>query len=148
MKHLLLTTIVAVVLVGCGESQQSSPAPEVKPAEPVAEAAQPKPPTAKDTDYSGTYTLSVPERDVEFIFELKPDGSFLGKSSQEVGDNLIGSWKVDGDLLVCEASSTKTVIKFNKASGKLNSFSFDGNEMPWKRLLAEEGQDGLYFKKN
>ena len=27
-KHLLLTTIEAVVLVGCGESQQSAPAPE------------------------------------------------------------------------------------------------------------------------
>jgi len=52
MKHLLLTTIAAVVLVGCGESQQSAPAPEVKPAEPVAEAAQPKPPTAKAPDIS------------------------------------------------------------------------------------------------
>ena len=31
MKHLLLTTIAAVVLVGCGESQQSVPAPESKP---------------------------------------------------------------------------------------------------------------------
>ena len=28
MKHLLLTTIAAVVLVGCGESQQSAPAPK------------------------------------------------------------------------------------------------------------------------
>ena len=36
MKHLLLTTIAAVVLVGWGESQQSSP-PETKPVEPVAE---------------------------------------------------------------------------------------------------------------
>ena len=47
MKHLLLTTIAAVVLVGCGESQQPAPAPEVKPVEPVAEAAKPEPPTAK-----------------------------------------------------------------------------------------------------
>ena len=36
MKHLLLTTIATVVLVGCGESQQSAPAPE--------------PPTAKAPD--------------------------------------------------------------------------------------------------
>ena len=36
MKHLLLTTIAAVLLVGCGKSQQSSP-PEAKPVEPVAE---------------------------------------------------------------------------------------------------------------
>ena len=37
-SHLLLTTIAAVVLVGCGESQESAPAPETKPVEPVAEA--------------------------------------------------------------------------------------------------------------
>jgi ankyrin repeat protein len=52
MKHLLLTTIAAVVLVGCGESQQSAPAPETKPAEPIVEATQPEPPTAKAPDIS------------------------------------------------------------------------------------------------
>ena len=35
MKHLLLTTIGAVVLVGCGESQQSASTPESKPAKSV-----------------------------------------------------------------------------------------------------------------
>ena len=49
---LLLTTIAAVLVVGCGESQQSAPAPETKPAEPVAEASQPEPPTAKAPDIS------------------------------------------------------------------------------------------------
>ena len=38
MKHLLLTTIAAVLVVGCGESQQSTPAPEVKPEPPIAKA--------------------------------------------------------------------------------------------------------------
>ena len=52
MKHLLLTTIAAVVLVGCGESQQSTPAPEVKPDEPVAEAVKPEQPTAKAPNIS------------------------------------------------------------------------------------------------
>jgi len=52
MKHLLLTTIAAVVLVGCEESQQSVPAPEAKPVEPVVEAAQPEPSTAKAPDIS------------------------------------------------------------------------------------------------
>ena len=71
MKHLLLTTIAAVVLVGCGESQQSAPTPEAKPIEPVAEvpaqppspvesqpaetvteAAKPEQPTAKAPDIS------------------------------------------------------------------------------------------------
>ena len=49
MKHLLLTTIAAVVLVGCGES---APPAEVKPVEPVAEAAQPEPQTTKAPDIS------------------------------------------------------------------------------------------------
>ena len=44
MKHLLLTTIAAVVLVGCGESQQSAPPAAAQPAEPVAEAAKPTTP--------------------------------------------------------------------------------------------------------
>ena len=49
MKHLLLTTIAAVLVVGCGEAQQSAPAPETKPAEPVAEATKPTtPPKAPD----------------------------------------------------------------------------------------------------
>ena len=52
MKHLLITTIAAVVLVGCGQSQQSAPAPEAKPVEPVAEVATPEPPKAKARDIS------------------------------------------------------------------------------------------------
>ena len=52
MKHLLLTTIAAVVLLGCGESQQSAPAPEVKAVEPVAEAAAQEPTAVKAPDIS------------------------------------------------------------------------------------------------
>ena len=52
MKHLLITTIAAVVLVGCGESQQSATPAEAKPVEPVAEAATPEPTTAKAPDIS------------------------------------------------------------------------------------------------
>jgi len=53
MKHLLLTTIAAVVLVGCGQSQQSAPPVETPPVEPVAKVpAQPEPPTAEAPDIS------------------------------------------------------------------------------------------------
>ena len=38
MKQLIITTIAAVLLVGCGESQEPS-APEVQLAEPVAEVS-------------------------------------------------------------------------------------------------------------
>ena len=39
MKHILITTISAVLLVGCGESQQPAAAPETHPTEPVAEVS-------------------------------------------------------------------------------------------------------------
>ena len=52
MKHLLIAIVAAVLVVGCGESQQSAPTPEAKPVEPVAEASQPEPPTAKAPDIS------------------------------------------------------------------------------------------------
>ena len=44
MKHLQLTTIAAVLVVGCGESQQSVPQAETKRVEPVAEAGKPSAP--------------------------------------------------------------------------------------------------------
>ena len=52
MKYLLTVTITAVLLVGCGESQQSASAPEANPVKPVAEAEQADPPTAKAPDIS------------------------------------------------------------------------------------------------
>ena len=65
MKHLLLTTIAAVLVVGCGESQQSTPAPETKPVEPVAESAQTEPPTAKAPDIS--MLLAVAKGNIEAV---------------------------------------------------------------------------------
>ena len=48
MKHIIITTIAAMLLVGCGESQQSTPAPEAKPVEPVDEVpSQPSPPAVE-----------------------------------------------------------------------------------------------------
>ena len=53
MKYILITTIAVVLLVGCGEVQQSAPVPETPPAEPVAEVlVQPSspPPEAKQIE--------------------------------------------------------------------------------------------------
>jgi len=140
MKY-LITTIAAVVLVGCGEAQQSTPTPEAKTVKPAAEA----------TDYSGTYTLSLPEGGgAQLSFELNSDGSFIGKSSTKPDDVLNGSWKVDDDLLVCEAQTQrpteKVVIKFNKTTGRLNAI-WEVREMPIEQQIPE-GEDGLYVKKN
>ena len=148
----LLITIAAVVLVGCGEPQQTThPQTETKPAALDTDVAKSEPPTANGTNYSGKYTLSIAERGMVLNFELKPDGSFFGKSSMDEGDDLIGSWKVEGELLVSEGTSEKSsqviIVKFNKKTGKVESMNVDGNEMPIKDQIPE-GEDGLYFKKN
>ena len=143
----LIVTIVAVVLVGCGEPQQTTPPQtDTKPTEPDTDVAKSEPSTAKETDYSGKYTLSIAERGMVLNFELKPDGSFIGTNSKEKDDDLIGSWKVEGELLVCEGTtekhSEKIIIKFNKSIGKLDSVTESGKEAPTEEL------DGLIVKKN
>ena len=57
-----ITTIAAVVLVGCGESQESATAPEAKPVEPVAEVpAQPSPPPVEAKPDEPVAEASQPE---------------------------------------------------------------------------------------
>ncbi|MDG2186406.1 MAG: ankyrin repeat domain-containing protein [Mariniblastus sp.] len=47
MKHLLITTIAALLLVGCDGPQQSAPVPDAKPVEPNSETQSAKPETSK-----------------------------------------------------------------------------------------------------
>ena len=147
----MLITIAAVVLVGCGESQEPIPQTETKPTEPDTDVAKSETPTTKGTDYSGKYTLSMTESDKAFNFELKPDGSFLGKSPMQVNDDLIGSWKVEGEFLICEGttkiSSQKILFKFNKTTKKWISIIEDGDEVSIEDAIPK-GEDGLYLKKN
>ena len=68
MKHLLLTTIAAVVLVGCGESQQSSTQAETKPSEPVDEVtARPSPPPSAEVKPAETVAEAAQQ-----VQSLKP----------------------------------------------------------------------------
>lgn len=137
---LILIIIAALVLVGCGQKLNIS----------VSDAEK-TPKTSESTDYSGTYTLSTAGAGAaQLSFELKSDGSFIGKSSINPDDDLIGSWKVDSELLVCEGSAgestEKTVIKFNKTTGRLNAV-WEIKVMPIEEQIPE-GEDGLYLKKN
>ena len=60
---LLLTTIAAVLVVGCGESQQS--APQAEPVEPVAEVpVQPSPPPAEAKPVAETTKSTTPPKAV------------------------------------------------------------------------------------
>ena len=99
MKHLLLTTIAAVVLVGCGESQQSAPAPEVKLVEPVAEVAQPKPPTVKTPDIS--IHAAARQGKIEAIKQHLTDGVGVNAKS-EMGRTTLHSAAREGHTEVIE----------------------------------------------
>ena len=95
MKHLLLTTIAAVVLLGCGETQKSAPLSDAKP----------ELKSSKPTDDSGNYIMSEPGTlGGVFSLTLKPDGSFHGVTvtPRAKGDPIIGSWKAEGELLILE----------------------------------------------
>ena len=121
MKHLLLTTIAAVLVVGCGS----------------------------EPNYSGNYTLNVDGKSLSL--ELKPDGSFIVMAEGMTDDAAVGTWKVEGDLLVCEGTtekdSEKIVIKSNKTTLKITSISINGREAPIDKKIPE-GADGHYLKKN
>ena len=62
MKHLLLTTIAAVLLVGCGESQSSAPSPE--------------PTTAKAPDIS--ILIAAAEGNIEAVKQHIATGTDVG----------------------------------------------------------------------
>jgi hypothetical protein len=109
----LLITIAAVLLIGCASS-------------PV---------------HSGKYTFATGGTGSDdLIFELKPDGSFLLEPKERKGpdDKLIGSWKVEGEMLVLEGTDEKTSqqlkIKFNKSTGKVDSVTSGNIEVPKDQL--------------
>ena len=64
MKHLLLTTIAAVVLVGCGEAQQSVPQADQKESAPRVKQ-QSKPLSEADQLLFDPLLLPLPQNDYE-----------------------------------------------------------------------------------
>ena len=102
---------------------------------------------ASEPDYSGSYILTVGGGSVRF--ELKPDGSFIGSPEGEDKD-AVGTWKVEGDLLVCEGtiakSSDQLTIKFNKTTFELISLAENGKEVPLERMIPD-GAVGIFLKK-
>ena len=102
---------------------------------------------ASEPDYSGSYILTVGGGSVRF--ELKPDGSFIGSPEGEDKD-AVGTWKVEGDLLVCEGtiakSSDQLTIKFNKTTFELISLAENGEEVPLDRMIPD-GAVGIFLKK-
>ena len=138
MKY-LITTIAAVVLVGYGRFENSTPASDTKP----------ELKSSKQTDDSGQYIMSEPgTQGGVFSSTLKADGSFLGVTvtSRSEDNPIIGSWKAEGELLILEGTNKKdseaTKIKFNKTTGKVISVNIGGNKVPTEEL------DRLIVKKS
>ena len=127
MKHLLLTTIAAVLLVGCGESQQSappteskpvepvaevpaqpsSPPPEAKPVEPVAEASQPEPPTTKAPDIS--IHDAIDEGNIEAVKQHLAAGADVNAKARDATTPLhlaaLKGQKEIAELLIAEGAN-------------------------------------------
>ena len=104
MKHILITTIAAVLLVGCGEPQQS--APQAEPVEPIAEAAKPEPPTAKAPDIS--IHDAVEKGNVEAIKQHLAAGTDVN-ARDSIGETPLFYAAVDGhkeiaELLIAEGA--------------------------------------------
>ena len=90
MKHILITTIAAAVLVGCGETQQSSP-PEAQPAEPASEAPaqlSSPPPEAKPAE---------PIEPVEPVAKAAQPAQDAEAAKQEANRALMAATR-DGDI--------------------------------------------------
>ena len=138
MKQLLIT-IVAVVLVGCGESQQSTPTPEAKTVKPADEA----------TDYSGTYTLSIPgcgprmsiheaadEGNIEFVKQHLADGTDVNEKDDVQMTPLHYAYtKEIAELLIENGADVNA--KDDGGGTPLNDAAFSGHKEIVELLIAK-----------
>ena len=140
MKHLLLTAITAVLLVGCGESQQSAPPPEATSVEPVAEAAQPEPPTAKASDISIHDTAMV--GNIEAVKQHLTDGVDVNAKDRDDWTPLhhaaLFGHKEIAELLITNDAD----VNVRAANGRtpLHWAAYDGRK-EFVELLIAEGAD-------
>ena len=134
-SHLLLTTIAAVVLVGCGESQQSALPPEVEPAEPVAVATQPEPPTAKASNLN-----VVPTDEIDWGWSITPTfpneayGPRTDVDPELIGDNHLSMGKLYPENQGHSPLAAVTLLEKNVAAGNSGMWlgSTDGTvEQVW-----------------
>ena len=130
MKHLLLTTITAVVLVGCGESQQSAPAPEAKP----------EPTTAKAPDISIHQATSA--GNIEAVKQHLASGVNVNAKGS-VGWTPLHKAAKEGHKEVAELLITKGAdvnAKDNNGETPLHLAASEGHKEIAK-LLIEKGAD-------
>ena len=125
MKHLLLTTIAAVVLMGCGESQQSATSPEAKP---VAEASQPKPPTIKALGIS--IHDSARKGNSEVVKQYLVSGADVNEKDDDGATPL--DWAISRDHRV----TADLLRKYGGKHGTIHSAAYGGDIEAVKEFLA------------
>ena len=131
MKHLLLTTIAAVVLVGCGESQQSAP--------------KSKAPTVKATDIS--IGDAAAKGDIEAVKQHLAVGTDVNATSNSGVTPLHqaagGGHKSVCELLIQNGSDINAICKFGSPLDVSIHFNQDETAELLKRLGAKH--KNLYF---
>ena len=128
MKHLLITTIAAVVLMGCGESQQSAPAPEAKP----------EPTTVKAPDIS--IHDAARTGNIEAVKQHLADGAEVNAKSSggrtPLHDAAFSDLKEVAELLIANGADVNVKSKFGETPLDL---AIINNETETADLLREHG---------
>jgi len=154
-----LIAIVAAVLVGCGESQQSPPvepaepvaevpaqqsasAPEAKPVEPVAEATQPEPPLVKLEAPDISIHEAIKEGDIQAVKQHLATGTDVNAKDKRGGTALYSAAVVGhneiAELLINKGADVR--VK-NKASfTPLHEGAYNGHK-EIVELLITSGAD-------
>ena len=124
MKHILITTIAAVVLVGCGETQKSSP-PEAQPAEQASEAP---------------VQLSSPPPEAKPVEPVEP----VAKAAQPAQDAEAAKQEANRALMAAARDGNIEAIKQQLAAGADVNAIDDEGLTPMDRFGDEETAALLY----
>ena len=139
---LLITTIAAVLLVGCGESQQSAPSPETKPVEPVAQAATPEPPTAKAQDIS--IHDAAKAGNIEAIKQHLAAGADVELKCVNCGGTVLGHAVSGGHIAIVELLISKSAdvnTKFDDNGATPLHYAAGNGYKEIAELLIDKGAD-------
>tara|TARA_B110000914_G_C15284536_1_gene363701 strand:+ start:40 stop:477 length:438 start_codon:yes stop_codon:yes gene_type:complete len=130
MKHIIITTIAAAVLVGCGETQQSSP-PAVQPAEPASEA---------------TVQLSAPPSEAKPVEPVEPIESAepVAKAAQPAQDAEAAKQEANRALMTAARDGNIEALKQQLAAGADVNAIDDEGLTPMDRFGDEETAALLY----
>ena len=130
MKQILITTIAAGLLVGCGEAQQSSP-PAVQPAEPASEA---------------TVQLLAPPSEAKPVEPVEPIESAepVAKAAQPAQDAEAAKQEANRALMAAARDGNIEAIKQQLAAGADVNAIDDEGLTPMDRFGDEETAALLY----